>query len=139
MQCHTCITVYCFALFICLSSVVIIMNVFAVVPTVTSLSITRGPQTGFTVVTVIGTSFVTSSLTTCRFGTLVVAGAFLTATSITCTSPVSAAAGSVALEVSLNNQDYTADAVAFLFDRASSLSVHLSVCMTVCLLLTFLF
>ena len=85
---------------------------FVAAASVVSISPTSGPAAGNSPVTVVGTNFVSSSHLVCRFGSLSpVAASWLTVTTLACTAPT-AAAGSVALEVSNNNQDFTGNAVS---------------------------
>jgi len=64
-----------------------------------------GPLTGGTSVTVSGANFING--TTCRFGeTSTVIAMYTSSTQIICVSPV-ASAGSVVLEASNNNRDFT--------------------------------
>lgn len=84
-------------------------------PTVTSLLPPLGPSTGSTLVTVTGTNFISNSGITCKFGTAAaVSAAWRSASLLECVSP-SGSSGSVAVEVSNNGQDYSSNAVQFVY------------------------
>jgi hypothetical protein len=52
----------------------------------------------------------------CRFGTLPrVHGTFASSVELTCLSPVSPGAGTVTVEVTNNNQDFSSDAVEYIY------------------------
>jgi hypothetical protein len=97
-------------------------QVVVAVPTVSSSWPTTGPVSGATKVTVTGTGFVDSPLLACRFG----AGAssmaeWISATRLVCASTAQAV-GSVSLEISNNNQDFTANTVPFVFQAVSTVT-----------------
>lgn len=73
-----------------------------------------GPTTGGTAVTVLGQDFIASDRLRCRFGAVPVPATYLSAGALVCESPATAA-GNVSLEVSNNDQVYTANTLAFLF------------------------
>jgi hypothetical protein len=87
-------------------------------PTVAVLELypPKGPAGGGTTVTVTGTNFVDIDMQ-CRFGTLtpVPISVFVSSSVLECVSPASAA-GNVTLELSLNDQFYTDDAVEFTYE-----------------------
>ena len=85
---------------------------YVTTPAVTSVAPTLGPVSGGTVVTVVGSNFYSTSLLRCRFGATAVTAVFVTATQIQCSSPALAASTN-AVEVSVNNQVFTANAVQF--------------------------
>lgn len=64
-------------------------------------------------VTVIGTNFVRSYGLFCRFGTEARAATYDSAVQLRCEAPPVASNGSVALEISNNNNDYTASGLFF--------------------------
>ena len=88
-------------------------------PTVTSVYPTTGSVAGGSVITVTGAGFVQRQTLTCKFGTAVSAAFWHSTVLLTCASPAVAVAGAVALEVSNNNQDYSANAVQFTYQRMS--------------------
>ena len=89
---------------------------------VTQLVPTTGPVTGSTVVTVIGSNFVNTPGLYCRFGTLAaVQGLWQTASVMTCLSP-SSVPGTVAVEVSNNNQDFTANSVQYIYQQTTNVT-----------------
>jgi len=75
--------------------------------------------TGSTRVTVTGTEFLDIDTLYCRFGTYSpVPATRVSATELECFSHVaSAGAGTVSVEISNNNQDYTSDGVLFEYQR----------------------
>lgn len=85
----------------------------------------KGPVYGGTVVTVYGYEFFNTRWLRCRFGTNPpVIGTWITSTEILCVSNPHGV-GLVAVEVSNNNQDYTASNTAFTYEGACfSLSLH---------------
>eukprot|EP00698_Gefionella_okellyi_P014432 TRINITY_DN4005_c0_g1_i5.p1 TRINITY_DN4005_c0_g1~~TRINITY_DN4005_c0_g1_i5.p1 ORF type:complete len:1114 (+),score=261.18 TRINITY_DN4005_c0_g1_i5:484-3825(+) len=89
---------------------------YQAVAVVTSLSVSHGPQNGGTVLTVTGANFVTSSFAHCRFNHTAVAATVNTASVLVCISPVSAI-GTVTVEISNNNADYTTDGTMFAYDE----------------------
>ena len=75
---------------------------------------TTGPAHGSTVVTVYGAFYRNDAELFCRFGTHTqTRGQFVTTTHVLCTSPLETGAATMAVEVSMNNQDFTASAVMF--------------------------
>lgn len=67
-------------------------------------------------VSVAGAAFLDTYTLVCRFGAATpVRATYVAATLLLCESPATGTTGSVPLEVSNNNQDYTADAVPFLY------------------------
>lgn len=89
-------------------------------PQVTQILPTSGMVAGGTSVTVSGTGFIASNQLVCRFGTFaVVAAQFVSSTHVECPSNSVGAGdvGTVALEISNNNQDYTTNAVEFDYSR----------------------
>ena len=70
---------------------------------------TTGPQSGATAVTVYGSSFLNVRELYCRFGTNTQsAGTYATSTAVRCVSAAHASVDvAVAVEVSLNNQQFT--------------------------------
>jgi len=68
-----------------------------------------------TVLYVIGSNFVGSSNLRCKFGSRITVGTFSSTSSVRCQSPPLGIV-TVAVEVSLNDQDYTTDAVQFTYD-----------------------
>jgi hypothetical protein len=79
---------------------------------------TTGPMHGGTVVTLWGANFVDRYRLVCRFGTVLGTrhGSWRSASMIECVSPASGAAGSVPLEMSNNNQQFTTDALPFEYE-----------------------
>jgi hypothetical protein len=74
------------------------------------------------VVTVTGTNFVPSPLLLCRFGTVYRWATYVSASALRCIAGPQSAAGSLAVEVSNNNQDWTTNNIGFLYYSALSLS-----------------
>ena len=85
-------------------------------PTVIAVAPVSGPQDGSTLLTVTGTEFLPRVSLTCQFGTMRSAATYATPSRLTCLSPAASGAGDVSFAVSNNNQDFTADAVAFTYD-----------------------
>eukprot|EP00698_Gefionella_okellyi_P014440 TRINITY_DN4005_c1_g1_i2.p1 TRINITY_DN4005_c1_g1~~TRINITY_DN4005_c1_g1_i2.p1 ORF type:complete len:2826 (+),score=696.32 TRINITY_DN4005_c1_g1_i2:356-8479(+) len=92
---------------------------YIIASNVSSLFPTAGATAGGVVVTVYGASFTPSMY--CRFDTTVVFAQFNSTTSVTCVTP-SHAFGSVAVEVSTNNQDFTANNVQYAYLPAAAVS-----------------
>lgn len=94
---------------------------------VRSILPTTGPVSGQTVVTVTGTSFRDTTELYCRFGTAGRTPAtFGTSELLRCLSPTSGGATTVSLEVSNNNQDFTTNSTAFIYqldETVASVSV----------------
>ena len=86
---------------------------------VTSIYPPNGPLSGATVVTVSGRFFESGNIA-CKFGSLpsVLASVYVSATQIRCVAPAHAN-GSVFLEVSNNNDDFTDNRVDFFYQCAS--------------------
>lgn len=79
---------------------------------------TTGPVWGGTLVQVAGSEFLFVPQLTCGFGTdpsQRTVATFMTSTRLRCYSPASIAVGTVALEISNNNQDFTSNGVQFEF------------------------
>jgi hypothetical protein len=74
-----------------------------------------GPLSGSTRVTVVGSGFSSTDQVLVSFATDTVAGTFATASTIVCDSPAHASAGSVALQVALNGQQFASPSVSFLY------------------------
>lgn len=91
--------------------------------TVVSLDFTIGPSLGGTHVTVTGTNFVNSAGLVVKFGSRLTTLTFVTASTATCIAPSAATTGAVAVEVSNNNADFTANGVQFTY--LGTLSLHL--------------
>ena len=73
-----------------------------------------GPQSGRTRVTVTGSKFIDTEYLSCAFGTIKgVTATYINSSALACISPSYSSPGTVALEVSLNNQDYTNHNVGF--------------------------
>ena len=87
---------------------------------VAAVNPTLGPAVGNGLVTVTGAGFYGPTVY-CRFGVSVVSSTPASSTHVVCTTPA-AAAGSVAVEMSNNNQDFTADNVQYLYLVDMSLS-----------------
>lgn len=68
-------------------------------------------------ITVTGTNFVQSSNLQCKFGSTEVAATYVTGSLARCVTPAAATATSVTVEVSNNNQDYTASGIAYTYQR----------------------
>ena len=89
-------------------------------PSVGELSPTHGPDSGGTLVLVRGTGFVVDSPSAmCRFGgdAVVSAVSVPDSTTVVCQAP-SHKAGEVAVEVTMNNVDFTSDGVRFVYGSA---------------------
>ena len=98
---------------------------------VTSLLPATGPNGGFTEVTVTGSNFLAAHFT-CKFDRNVTRGTVDSASVARCVSPAHAT-GSVDVEVSNNNQDYTANTVHFTYQGIVLFGcVCLCVCSSVC-------
>lgn len=73
-----------------------------------------GPQSGRTTVTVTGSKFVDTEYLSCAFGNITgITATYINSSALACISPAYPSASVVSLEVSLNNQDYTAHGVQF--------------------------
>lgn len=84
-------------------------------PAVSAIEPVNGPFSGGTVVTVYGSSFVSSGAFRCKFHDLsAVEATFVTSSVVLCVSPANTTATGV-LEVSNNNQDYTTNATPFTY------------------------
>lgn len=83
------------------------------IPYLTSVSPSLGPTHGGTLVSVFGLGFFTTDAIVCRFGTAVVSGQMMTSTSLACESPTVSTARVVAVDVSMNGQDFTTNGLAF--------------------------
>lgn len=68
---------------------------------------TTGPIAGSTTVTLYGTTFINSDMLYCKFGTQRSVAKFIAISRAECLSPSVAAAGSVSLTLSNNNQDFS--------------------------------
>lgn len=89
---------------------------------VSSVWPTSGPTNGLTAVTVYGSNFVGSLPLLCSFGTKVGSVATWNSESrLVCLSPGDVA-GAVSVEVSNNNQEYTAHGVTFAYQAAINVS-----------------
>jgi hypothetical protein len=92
---------------------------YFLMPAVSSISPSSGPRVGGTLVNVSGVDFAFGSHYQCAFGADVVPASFAAAPGgedvISCVSPASAAGLEVALEVSLNAQEFSSEAVHFRF------------------------
>ncbi|CAM9091873.1 unnamed protein product, partial [Phaeothamnion confervicola] len=91
-------------------------------PFVTSVTPTRGAAAGGTIVVVRGINFATADddgggdgPLLCRFGSAVVSGVRLSGAAVRCAAPAAAALGPVAVELSLNGVDFTANRVRFVY------------------------
>ncbi len=85
-------------------------------PTVSAFFPERGPQTGSTVVRVLGANFGAGAHYMCRFDGITVDASYDVANStIHCTSVPRATARAAPLEVSLNSQQYTNSSYPFVF------------------------
>eukprot|EP00325_Prymnesiales_sp_UTEX-LB-985_P024256 CAMPEP_0174732634 /NCGR_PEP_ID=MMETSP1094-20130205/59769_1 /TAXON_ID=156173 /ORGANISM="Chrysochromulina brevifilum, Strain UTEX LB 985" /LENGTH=124 /DNA_ID=CAMNT_0015935175 /DNA_START=33 /DNA_END=404 /DNA_ORIENTATION=- len=83
-------------------------------PSVSALRFDRGPTSGGTSVAVQGSSFRGGSVYRCRFGMDEVNATYSAEDDeLQCVSPSSTAAGNVAVEVSLNGQQFTTSEVGF--------------------------
>jgi hypothetical protein len=82
---------------------------------VTSVVPTSGPSSGTTLVVVRGTGFLNSDQLYCSFGTQTLQVATWTSTTeLRCRAPAEVA-GTVSVEVTNNNQDYSSSAVEYLY------------------------
>ena len=82
--------------------------------TVTDLTVLAGPTSGGTALSVVGTSFVNGVVA--RFGTVNSGSTvFVSATRVAATAPAQAAAGFVAVEVSINNADFSSSGLLFYY------------------------
>ncbi|KAH9164316.1 hypothetical protein LEN26_000103 [Aphanomyces euteiches] len=90
--------------------------VFTYDPPVALLSVTPslGPMTGNFSVLIYGGPFLPTNELRCRFGSLIVIGVWIQTDAIRCIAP-SYTSGTVALEVSINDQDYTSSRTSFYF------------------------
>ena len=89
---------------------------------VTNVLPTTGPVDGHTVVTVYGSNFIGSMPLLCAFGTTIqVSASWKSSSELRCESP-SEVSGTVSVEVSNNNQDYTSDAVSFEYQATIQVS-----------------
>lgn len=75
----------------------------------------QGPADGGTTVNVTGSQLVSTPTLNCRFGGLAVPATFISSTMVKCTTPpaVNFQASSVAIEVSLNGQDFKTSSSRF--------------------------
>jgi hypothetical protein len=85
------------------------------VETVSSVAPTRGPTSGNSVVSVVGT-FTAGISTTCLFGTSVVSGTVTGGTATTCVTPPHAT-GVVSLSIANNGQNYSPTSAFYTFYR----------------------
>ena len=76
-----------------------------------------GMRGGGTLVTVYGTGFLGDHEAQCRFALVAVPARILTHGQLECTSPLPAVAGYVAVEVTMNGQDYSDDGVHFEYQQ----------------------
>eukprot|EP00163_Fabomonas_tropica_P008375 TRINITY_DN17_c0_g4_i1.p1 TRINITY_DN17_c0_g4~~TRINITY_DN17_c0_g4_i1.p1 ORF type:complete len:4695 (+),score=879.62 TRINITY_DN17_c0_g4_i1:301-14385(+) len=91
--------------------------------TITSINPVRGPITGSSTVTVVGSNFVNTGDLRCRFGNVgSVAASFTSATEIECTSPSTGSPTSVALEVTNNVYDYSNFGTTYYYLAVESVS-----------------
>jgi len=93
------------------------MLLIIIVPaTVLSFSLSHGPASGGSVVTVTGNNFVDlPALLSCQFGSRINGGSFIAVSLMKCVSPAQPY-GTVALEVSYNQQQYTTNNIQFTYD-----------------------
>ena len=92
-------------------------------PVVSQLRYDRGPVSGGTSVAMSGSSFRGGSAYRCRFGAIVVAGTYVAELDeLRCLSPTTVAAGGVALEASLNGQQFSSSAVLFVYYAEATVS-----------------
>ena len=83
-------------------------------PVVTFIWPTTGPVRGSTVVTVLGNHFLRKEELFCKFGTHASAIAtYVTYTHVECLSPVAAAPETCAVEMSMNDQDFSTNALQY--------------------------
>lgn len=106
--------------------------IFVIVADLTSptLSVTRGPETGGTLVTLTGSNFVSIPTLTVRFGSRIVYATYTSASQIAAETPANAA-GLYSVAVSNNNQDFTTFAVSFTYSCTSLLRLSV-VCSLIC-------
>ena len=91
-------------------------------PEVLSLEpVSAGVEGGATVV-VRGLRFPDSSLLACRFGATTAAARWVNATELECEAPPADASGPVAVEVSANGADFTADGAAFSYAATATVT-----------------
>ena len=88
------------------------------VATVTELSVSRGPTSGGTIVTVTGTDF--QNTASCLFGGATASTTFVSTSTVKCSAPATAAS-TVTLEVRYNGYESTADNLPFIFDGTLSM------------------
>eukprot|EP00698_Gefionella_okellyi_P008953 TRINITY_DN2247_c0_g1_i2.p1 TRINITY_DN2247_c0_g1~~TRINITY_DN2247_c0_g1_i2.p1 ORF type:complete len:896 (+),score=191.18 TRINITY_DN2247_c0_g1_i2:182-2689(+) len=87
--------------------------------TLTSIVPNTGPTAGGTVVTAVGTNFVSSSSLVCQFGTSTpVLATWISATLLQCTSPAGGN-GTVSVAVSNNNQEYLGTGRPFTYQQTA--------------------
>lgn len=93
-------------------------------PSLASLSPPSGPEAGATAVTVFGGVFEASPLAKCVFaGSSSVSATFISSSMLACASPVFAGGSrSASVQVALNGQDISTDALVFRYDRPASVS-----------------
>ena len=93
-------------------------------PIVTSVTPTIGSELGNSIITVEGSEFFHSDQLKCRFGELTpVLARWVSETHVECASPVGTATGvPVHVEISINDLEYTDDAVEFLYVGETSVS-----------------
>jgi hypothetical protein len=93
-------------------------------PWLASLSPPSGPEAGSTAVTVFGGAFEASPLATCVFaGSNSVPATFISSSMLACASPAFAGGSrSASVQVALNGQDISTDALVFRYDRPASVS-----------------
>jgi len=83
---------------------------------VTRIKPTTGPTAGSSVITIYGNHFFKHDLLVCKLGTLdVVYATYFSASHIACLSNPTSPAGSVTLEISQNNQDFTTFGFEYIF------------------------
>ena len=80
-----------------------------------------GMRFGGTVVTVYGHGFLGDYAASCRFAGVAVPARLLTAGQLECISPLPAVAGYVAVEVTMNGQDYSSTGVHFEYQQPVAL------------------
>ena len=94
-------------------------------PVMASLHPDAGSKNGGTVVTVLGSNFISSSSIACRFGDAVVAGEYVNATAISCiTPPQSDELSPVAVSISLNGIDYHDSSIQYTYFNPKVQSIH---------------
>jgi alpha-tubulin suppressor-like RCC1 family protein len=96
-------------------------------PYVSAIEPDGGPTSGATLVTLYGDNLILTTSTTCTFGNLSVsASGFDSSTSaVICPSPTIFAPEIVAVELALNERNYTSDAIPFRYHDAVTSSVSL--------------